>query len=143
MRLQLTRLEWLEICKMIKVYVKKQSNYPISATKVKSNLRKFLQEKGIVSDAYVYINFIGEKSMKVLAKKYLGEKDKLHSVLSFPESEVISKFVYPDNAIRLGDIILCYPAVVNEAKEDNMLIDDKIIELLEHGALHLLGQHHK
>ena len=127
---------------MIKVYVKKQSNYPISATKVKSNLRKFLQEKGIVSDAYVYLNFIGEKSMKALAEKYLGEKDRLHSVLSFPESEVKKKFVYPDNTIRLGDIVLCYPVVVDEAKEDNMLIDDKIIELVEHGALHLLGQHH-
>lgn len=80
--------------------------------------------------------------MKALAEKYLGEKDRLHSVLSFPESEVKKKFVYPDNTIRLGDIILCYPVVVDEAKEDNMLIDDKIIELVEHGALHLLGQHH-
>lgn len=127
---------------MIKVYVKKQSNYPIRATTVKSNLRKFLKEKGIVSDSVVFVNIVGEKDMKALAKRYLGEEGQLHSVLSFPEGEVKNKFIYPDDAIRLGDIILCYPVVVSEAKDDNVLIDEKINELVEHGAMHLLGQHH-
>jgi len=127
---------------MIKVYVTKQSNYPIRATKVKSYLRKILQENGIVSDTYVYVGFVGEKRMKALAERYLGEKDKLHSVLSFPENEIKKEFVYPDNTIRLGDIILCYPLIVDRAKKDNMLIDDKVNELVEHGAMHLLGQHH-
>ena len=127
---------------MIKVYVRKQSNFPVRATKVKARLKSFLQENGIVSDTYVYVNFVGEKSMKALARKYLGEKDTLHSVLSFPESETKKKFVYPDDIIRLGEIVLCYPVVVDEAKKDNVLIGDKINELVEHGAWHLLGKHH-
>jgi probable rRNA maturation factor len=127
---------------MIKVYVTKQSNYPVGATQIKSNLRKFLEEQGIVSDAVVYVNLVGEKAMKVLSHKYLGEENQLHNVLSFPESEIKGKFVYPEGSIRLGEIVLCYPVVVDEAKKDDMLIDDKMKDLIEHGALHLLGQHH-
>jgi len=127
---------------MIKVYVTKQSNYPIGATKIKTSLRKFLEENGIVSDTVVYVNLVGEKAMKTLSRKYLEEEDKLHNVLSFPESETKKKFVYPEDSIRLGEIVLCYPVVVDEAKRDDMLIDDKVRELVEHGAMHLLGHHH-
>ena len=127
---------------MIKVYVTKQSNYPIGATKIKLRLRKFLEEKGIVSDAVVYVNLVGEKAMKELSSEYLGEENQLHTVLSFPESEVKKKFIYPEDSMRLGEIVLCYPFLVDEAKKDNMLIDDKVVDLIEHGALHLLGQHH-
>lgn len=127
---------------MIKIYVKKQSSYPLSAAKVKSNLKKFLQKNGIVSDSIVNVSFVGEENMKKLAKIYLGEKDELHAVLSFPESEAKGKFVYPDTVIRLGSIVLCYPYLVEEAKKDNKLIMDKINELVEHGAAHLLGRHH-
>ena len=88
------------------------------------------------------VSFVGEENMKKLAKIYLGEKDELHTVLSFPESEAKGKFVYPDTVIRLGSIVLCYPYLVEEAKKDNKLIMDKINELVEHGAAHLLGRHH-
>jgi ssRNA-specific RNase YbeY (16S rRNA maturation enzyme) len=54
------------------------------------------------------------------------------------------KFVSaPDSIIHLGDIIICYPKVVSEANSEGKLIDDKAIELIEHGALHLLGIHHE
>ena len=78
-----------------------------------------------------------------LGQKYL--KDKIvHNVLSFTEDEMQKKFVYPpDNIIRLGEIIVCYPKAFEEAKTEGKLIDDKIKELVEHGALHLLGIHHE
>ena len=49
----------------------------------------------------------------------------------------------PDGMIRLGDIVVSYPQAVIEAGEDNVLVLDKIIELVLHGLEHLLGNHHE
>jgi len=129
---------------MIKVYVTKQSHYPISAPKIKKSLSEFFKKEGIVSDAQVSVAIVGEAKMKELAKKYLKEKGVVHDVLSFTESEVGKGFLYPaDDTIHLGEIILCYPKIIEEAKEEGKRIDVKTQELVEHSALHLLGKHHE
>ena len=128
---------------MIKVYVKKQSNYPVSTKKIKDRVKEVLTKKGIVSDCVVEVDIVGSEKMLKLAKEYLGEDNTLHNVLSFPESETKGEFVYPPgDVIRLGEIILCYPVIVEESKHENCLIDDKALELTEHGLYHLLGVHH-
>ena len=127
---------------MIKVSVKKQSNYPISSTKMKNSLKNFLAGHGIVSDAEVSVALVGKNKMLEVGKKYLKDKS-LHNVLSFTADEVDSKFVFPpDGVIHLGEIIVCYPVAFEEAKKEGKLIEEKVIELIEHGALHLLGIHH-
>lgn len=128
---------------MVKVSVVKQSNYPVSATKIKKKLANFLVGQGIVSDAEVSIAIVGEKKMLELGKTYLKDNI-LHNVLSFTPTEVKGNFVYPaDGLLHLGEIIACFPKVVEEAKSEGVLIDDKVYELVEHGALHLLGIHHE
>jgi rRNA maturation RNase YbeY len=128
---------------MIKVKVFKQSAYPISSPKIKSALREFLKEKGIVSDAEVSVALVGEVKMFDLAQKYLKEKGILHNVLSFPAKEVRGEFKYPvDKTIQLGEIVVCYPKACQEAGEEGVLIEERVIELIKHGALHLLGIHH-
>lgn len=127
---------------MIKVHVKKQSNYPISSPYLKKIVRDFLTKNGIVSNAEVSLAIVGEAEMLDLGKKYLKDH-MLHNVLSFTEDEIQKNFVYPpDNIIHLGEIVICYPKAFEEAKTEGRLIDDKIRELVEHGALHLLGIHH-
>lgn len=132
---------------MIHVLVKKQVSYPVSATKIKRALTSFLVSHGIVSNANVEVAIVGEKEMAHLGQKHLKEKpgDPLHSVLSFPESETDSGFVYPpDNPIiNLGEIIICFPVVQKEAGKSGKLTEDLVVELVEHGALHLLGIHHE
>ena len=64
--------------------------------------------------------------------------------MSFPSLETKEKFVYPPGTIfNLGEIVICFPKAVEEAKEENKLIEEKIFELVEHGAQHLMGVHHK
>jgi rRNA maturation RNase YbeY len=134
---------------MIKVFVSKQSNYPVGVANIKRKLAEFLTKSGIVSDADVSVAIVGEAKMLEVGKKYLkdvhGRPDKkLHNVLSFVPGEVKEGFVYPpDGKIHLGEIIVCYPLAVKEAKEENVLIDERVYELIEHGALHLMGIHHK
>jgi rRNA maturation RNase YbeY len=128
---------------MIKIYVKKQADYPVSAVKIRQRLREFLRKSGIVSDSIVNIALVGKKRMSDLSRRYLKGKDGIHNVLSFTESEIKGKFVYPnDGMIRLGEIIVCYPKAFEEAKKEGKLIEDKVYELIEHGARHLLGEHH-
>lgn len=128
---------------MISVNVKKQSNYPIDTPLLKKRLSEFLKKNGIVSDTRVSVAIVGENKMKDLAKTYRKESPAtVHNVLTFPYIELKEKFIYPDETIRLGEIVLCYPKVEEEAKKEGKLIDEKAGELVEHGALHLLGIHY-
>jgi probable rRNA maturation factor len=128
---------------MLKVTLFKQSNYPINSPKIKGNLKEFFKNHGIVSDAQVSVALVGEKKMLDIGKKYLKDKN-IHNVLSFTPDETKEKFVYPpDGVVYLGEIMVCYPVAVKEAKDENKLIDDKVYELIEHGAMHLLGIHHE
>ena len=127
---------------MIKVNVYKQSNYPASSPKLKKRMAQYLQKNGIVSDAQVDISIVGEKKMLELSNKYLKEEGVVHNVLSFTASEV-EDFIYPpDNTLYLGEVVVCYQKAFEEARQENKLIDDKVYELVEHGAMHLLGIHH-
>ncbi|MFH1863345.1 MAG: rRNA maturation RNase YbeY [bacterium] len=136
---------------MIKVDVVKQSNYPVSSTNIKKALRELLIKQGIVSDAEVSVAIVGEKKMLEVGRKYLKDKV-LHNVLSFTPDEAryqtvpgeaIEKFIYPDDKlVHLGEIVVCYPKAVEEAKREDKLIEEKVRELVEHGAMHLLGFHH-
>lgn len=127
---------------MIKVFVTKQSNYPVNAVNIKKKLAAFFTKQGIVSSAEVSVAIVGEAKMMNVGAKYLKDK-KLHNVLSFTPTEV-KDFVYPpDGTLHLGEIIVCYPLAVREAGEENVLTDERVYELIEHGALHLLGIHHQ
>lgn len=128
---------------MITVNVSKQSNFPVKSSLIKKRLREFLTKEGIVSDCLVSVAIVGKAKMLEVARKHLKDNT-LHNVLSFTESEIKGSFMYPpDGKIYLGEIIICYPKVVEEAKEEDTLIDERACELVEHGALHLLGKHHE
>lgn len=128
---------------MIRVYVKKQSNYPVGSIFVRRVLQEALRKKGIVSDCSVCVSFVGEETARQLAERYLGEGSP-HNVLTFSESDLGKEFKYPPNikTINLGEVVLCYPKIVEEAQKENRLIDDLVQELLEHAADHLMGMHH-
>lgn len=129
---------------MVKVNVEKQSNYPVSTPKIKRALKSFLKKQGVVSDSRVDVALIGEKKMKDLGKKYLNEKGNIvHNVLTFPAYDVKKEFVDPPDILNLGEIVVCFPKAREEAKEEGKLIEEKVLELIEHGSLHLIGVHHE
>jgi len=101
--------------------------------------------KKIQSDAEVSVSIIGDRRMRELNRTY-RHVDETTNVLSFPQndpSQAAKPFVDPpDNILHLGDIIVSYPQVMVEASEDNMMVDDKIIQLVLHGLDHLMGIHH-
>ncbi|EKE05072.1 MAG: hypothetical protein ACD_19C00426G0094 [uncultured bacterium] len=127
---------------MVKINVSKQSNYPVSGVKVRKFLQSFFKDNGIVSDAECHVSFVGEAKMKTLGKKYYKKDLKIHNVFSFVESETAG-WKHPDNIMHLGEIVVCFPIVLKEAKMEGKLIEEKVLELVGHSAFHLLGIHHK
>lgn len=67
-----------------------------------------------------------------LNRQYRG-KDKPTNVLSFPQ----------DDHRHLGDIILAYETIIEEATAQKKSFEDHLTHLVIHGFLHLLGYDHE
>lgn len=76
-----------------------------------------------------------------LNKTYRG-KDKATNILSFPSTEDL----LPGEelaTVHIGDAIMAYDYVINEAKSEEKQIESHISHLVIHGVLHLLGYDHE
>ena len=130
---------------MINVLFQTESHFPVSREKIKDAVVKELDNK-LTSDAEVSVSIVGDRRMKQLNSAY-RQIDDTTDVLSFPQndpSQQMKPFVNPpNNVLYLGDIIVSYPQAIQEASVDNMLVDDKIVQLVLHGLDHLMGIHHE
>lgn len=118
-----------------------ESRYQVNRKKIKSLVAEILDKKGVSGKVEVSIAIVGDRKMRQLSKKYKGE-DKTRNVLSFPQAEG-EESKNPTDTLMLGDVVISYPEVIREAAKDEVLVDDKISELVEHGIMHLLGISHE
>lgn len=118
-----------------------ESRYKINRKRIRTALSNLLNEQGINSPVEVSVAIVGDRKMRQLSKKYKGE-DKTRNVLSFSLTEGEAHQT-PKDVLRLGDIVISYPVVITEASRDEVLVDDKVDELVVHGMSHLLGLHHE
>lgn len=118
-----------------------ESRYKVNRKRIKSKVAKILMQHEIKGPVAVSIAIVGDRKMRALSLKYKGE-DKTRNVLSFSLSEGESSYL-DSEVLRLGDIVISYPQVIQEASEEEVLVDDKIDTLIEHGMLHLLGINHE
>lgn len=125
----------------VSVLIFVESRYKINRKQIKQTVLAVLNKNQIKSPVEVSIAIVGDRKMRELSRKYKGE-DKTRSILSFSQSEG-QEIVTVNNVLRLGDIVLSFPQVINDAVKDEMLVDDKVDELIEHGLMHLLGLHHE
>lgn len=126
---------------MTTIYIKTDSHYKVERKRIRKLIDNFLTEKKVTGDAEVSVSIVGDRQMKALNKKYRNI-DATTDVLAFSliDSKTQSKFIDPpDNILRLGDIIISYPQVIEEASEGQKLVDDQIDVLILHGLKNLLG----
>ncbi len=118
-----------------------ESRYKVNRKRIKQAVFKVLTAQDIKGPVEVSVAIVGDRKMRELSKKYKGE-DKTRNILSFSLSEGETAHL-PSEVLRLGDIVISYPQVIKEASEEEMLVDDKVDELVSHGMLHLLGINHE
>lgn len=133
---------------MVSVQINSDSRYPVNRKIVRKAVEDTLKKnKMSEGDIEVSVAVVGKRKMRELADKYLQD-GKDHEILSFPYEDIDSVnskgFInHPDNVLRLGDIVLCWPEVVLLAGRDDLLVDDEVYFLTGHGVEHLLGKHHE
>lgn len=77
--------------------------------------------------------FVDDAQIQTLNRDYRG-KDKATNVLSFPDN---------GPAPLLGDIVLAYETVREEAEQKSVSFVDHVTHLIIHGFLHLQGFDHE
>lgn len=125
----------------IQVPIFVESRYKVNRKRIKATVAKNLGEHSISGPVEVSIAIVGDRKMKKLSAKYKGE-DRTCNILAFSQTEGESTYL-PKDLLRLGDLVISYPQVIKEASRDEMLVDDKIDVLIEHGLSHLLGINHE
>ena len=85
----------------------------------------------------VSIVVVGDARMTALNTQW-RDKEKTTDVLSFPAGEPVG----PGPRL-LGDVAICLPTAVRQAKALGTSVDDEARLYLAHGLLHLLGHDHQ
>lgn len=91
------------------------------------------------SETELSLVFAADADVKGLNAQWRG-KDKPTNVLSFPAFALRPG---DDLPVMLGDIVLAYETVAQEAKEEAKQLDHHVSHLVLHGLLHLLGYDHQ
>ncbi len=109
-------------------------NIPSSLDDLVSSI---LIDENVANEKIVTISFIKDDEMKELYNQYFGYAQST-DVLSFEAEEID-----PESGIEiLGDIIICYPFVVQQSIKLGNELFSEIKLMLIHGLLHLLGYDH-
>ncbi|OGD99151.1 rRNA maturation RNase YbeY [Candidatus Curtissbacteria bacterium RIFCSPHIGHO2_12_41_11] len=133
---------------MVNVIIHTDTRYPVNRKVIRrAVLDTFSEFKVESGDLEVSVAVVGSRKMKDLSLKFLKD-GKTHEVLAFAQEEISQSdgrgFVNPpDNILRLGDIVLCWPEILKEASRQDSMVDDQLYFLTGHATEHLLGKHHE
>lgn len=103
----------------------------VKIQKVFSQIEKVTKAKGSVE-----VSIVGDKEIRDLNFRYRGLK-KVTDVLSFAWQE--DKVIKTDS---LGQIYICYPQIVRQAKTFGVKPEEEFVRMLAHGFLHIIGHDH-
>ena len=89
------------------------------------------------ADGIVSVNIIGDCRMRTLNRTHRG-KDKTTDVLSFSAMEG----EWAGTTAEVGDIFICVPQIIRQAKVWDVTPREEFVRMLVHGVLHALGYDH-
>ena len=110
----------------------------VNKNKIKNSIIKTLIYGGInPNEIIITVVISDDKLIQDLNKKYLNI-DRVTDVLAFPANEID-----PETGNQyLGDIVISFPQLLRQAKDNFCDLNDELILLCVHGTLHLMGFDH-
>lgn len=91
---------------------------------------------GLAAGCEVSVTFCDDEEIRALNAQWRG-KDKATNVLSFPTPGPL------EARPLLGDIVIAYETVAQEAVEQEKTLRDHTAHMIIHGFLHLIGYDHE
>lgn len=127
------------------VFFQNETMFDIPTEELKRRVSAVVRQYRTEGVYEVTVVLADDDTMVRLAEDFLDEEDTLHDVLSFPYSETKPGFRDEEELENnlLGEIAISYTKAAEEAREMGKDPTDWILELAEHGTLHLLGIHHE
>ncbi len=93
--------------------------------------------RGEAMPAEVSVRIVDEPEARQFNSRY-RQRDCATNVLSFPAD------ISPEVGVRLlGDLLLCAPVIIAQAREQKKNLADHWAHLIIHGVLHLTGMEHE
>ena len=94
-------------------------------------------------DREIILRIVDKTEMIGLNTDY-REKDNVTNVLSFPADipDIPAENMGDESDVPMGDIVICAPVIVQEAKDQNKSVTAHWCHMVVHGVLHLYGFDH-
>ena len=102
----------------------------IQCSLLKQAINQTLIEEGRTGE--FSITLLGDQEMEKLNTRYLG-RNITTDVLAFSMGT---------DELALGDVYVCVDQASRQAKEHEIPLDEELVRLVVHGALHVLGHDH-
>lgn len=117
------------------------SELTVKRSAILACIAETLKQLDYDSPCDISVRLVDEKESHQLNMHY-RQKDKPTNVLSFP-SELPEEILAMLNEVPLGDLVICVPVVIKEAKEQQKSPEAHLAHLVVHGTLHLMGYDHE
>jgi len=127
---------------MFRFEINQQTGRSISKKNFRRWLDNLAEELKLKKPLEVSIGIVGSSAMKKLNKNYRN-KNRVTDVLSFSENDIRTPKFKAQTKNYLGEVIICYPQALRQAKQNNQTLSNELELLLVHGVLHLLGYDHE
>jgi probable rRNA maturation factor len=136
---------------MINVIVTADAKFPVDKSLIESTVLEILQNHPVSGKVEIGVSIVGDRRMHQINKKYRGI-DSTTNILTFALEDSLPNLAHlsgigfvasPDNIVRLGDVLISYPQVVEDATVEGVSVDVELHNLIQHGVKHLLGLHHE
>ena len=102
----------------------------VQCSLLKQAIHQTLIEEGRTGE--FSITLLGDQEMEKLNTRYLG-RNVTTDVLAFSMGT---------DELALGDVYVCVDQAIRQAKEHEIPLDEELVRLVVHGALHVLGHDH-
>jgi probable rRNA maturation factor len=119
----------------------------LPAERITAAIQWVLSQHAAPAGTGVTLVVAGNEQVRALNAQYRGV-DAATDVLSFPAEPLPDDLrqamtdAGDDGTLYLGDLIIAYPYTVQHARSAGHALDDELVLLAVHGALHLLGFDH-